>query len=174
MAQRRMFSAQIVTSDEFLEMPLSSQGLYFHLGMSADDDGFVTPRKILRMIGASEDDFKLLVYKKFVIPFENGVIVITRWKQNNYLRNDRYTPSIYKSERDRLSCIQGVYHLDALGIPKVSHLDTQEGSKEVRKEEKQIFSKKNENTLSPKHISRQLQQTRSALEHKGILKPHSH
>ena len=173
MAQRRMFSAQIVTSDEFLEMPLSSQGLYFHLGMSADDDGFVTPRKILRMIGASEDDFKLLVYKKFVIPFENGVIVITHWKQNNYLRNDRYTPSIYKTERDRLSCIQGVYHLDAVGIPEVSQLDTQEGRKGVRKEEKSISFKKNEDTLSPRHIKRQLQQTRSALEQKGILRPHS-
>src|SRR5437773_10380944 len=66
MAQRRMFSSQIVTSDAFLEMPLTSQALYFHLGMSADDDGFVSPRKILRMTGAGEDDLKVLVAKHFV------------------------------------------------------------------------------------------------------------
>ena len=172
MAQRRMFSSQIVTSDEFLEMPLSSQGLYFHLGMSADDDGFVTPRKILRMVGASEDDFKLLVYKKFLIPFENGVIVITHWKQNNYLRNDRYTPSIYKPEFDRLTCIQGVYHLDALGIPDGNRLDTQY-RKERRKEGNQSSLKKNEDKLSPDHINAQLQKVRGSLESNGILKPRS-
>ena len=102
-------------------MPLTSQALYFHLGMSADDDGFVSPRKILRMTGAGEDDLKVLLAKNFVIPFETGVIVITHWKQNNYLRNDRYTPTIYKAERDRLSCIQSVYVLDTVGIPLVSH-----------------------------------------------------
>ena len=173
-----MFSSQIVSADLFLEMPISSQGLYFHLGMSADDDGFVTPRKILRMIGAAEDDLKLLVVKGFLIPFENGVIVITHWKQNNYLRNDRYTPSIYKLERDRLSCIQGVYQLEAVaasmdtvGIPNGNQLDTQEGRKGVRKEEKQISFKKNEDTLSPTHINGQLQRTRRTLEQKGLLKP---
>jgi len=92
-----MFSSQIVNSDDFLEMPLTSQALYFHLGMSADDDGFVSPRKVLRMTGAGEDDLKILLVKNFVIRFESGVIVITHWKQNNYLRNDRYTPTIYKS-----------------------------------------------------------------------------
>src|SRR5215470_9961135 len=125
MAQRRMFSSQIVTSDEFLEMPLTSQALYFHLGMSADDDGFVSPRKILRMTGAGEDDLKVLMSKRFVIPFQSGVIVITHWKQNNYLRNDRYTPTIYKDEMNRLSSIQGVYHLDTTGIPTVSSSATQ-------------------------------------------------
>lgn len=127
-----MFSSQIVTSDEFLEMPLTSQALYFHLGMSADDDGFVSPRKILRMTGAGEDDLKVLMSKRFVIPFNSGVIVITHWKQNNYLRNDRYTPTIYKDEMSRLSTIQGVYHLDTVGIPAVASLATQEGRKEDR------------------------------------------
>ena len=74
-------------------MPLTSQALYFHLGMSADDDGFVSPRKILRMTGAGDDDLKILLTKNFVIRFETGVIVITHWKQNNYLRNDRYLRS---------------------------------------------------------------------------------
>ena len=128
-----MFSAQIVTADEFLEMPLTSQALYFHLGMSADDDGFVSPRKILRMTGAGEDDLKVLMSKRFVIPFNSGVIVITHWKQNNYLRNDRYTPTIYKNEMNLLSTVQGVYHLDTVGIPTVSILATQEGREEGRK-----------------------------------------
>src|SRR5258706_13833488 len=101
MAQRRMFSSQIVTADSFLEMPLTSQALYFHLGMSADDDGFVSPKKILRMTGAGDDDLKVYIAKGFVIPFNSGVIVITHWKQNNYLRNDRYTPSIYKDEMNQ-------------------------------------------------------------------------
>src|ERR1700704_2669767 len=135
MAQRRMFSSQIVNSDDFLEMPLTSQALYFHLGMSADDDGFVSPRKVLRMTGAGQDDLKVLIAKNFVIPFESGVIVITHWKQNNYLRNDRYTPTIYKAERERLSCIQSVYALDTVGIPTVYHLATEVGSKGDSKRE---------------------------------------
>src|SRR5215475_6070527 len=132
MAQRRMFSAQIVTTDAFLEMPLTSQALYFHLGMTADDDGFVSPRKVLRMTGAGEDDLKVLLSKGFVIPFQSGVIVITHWKQNNYIQADRYTPTIYKDERATLSCIQNVYILDTARIQPGRALDTQEGRKEVR------------------------------------------
>src|SRR5258706_6405809 len=135
MAQRRMFSSQIVTADAFLEMPLTSQALYFHLGMSADDDGFVSPKKILRMTGAGEDDLKVLVAKRFVIPFNSGVIVITHWKQNNYLRNDRYTPTIYTNESSLLSSSQGVYHLDTVGIPVVARLATQVGRKEGREKD---------------------------------------
>src|SRR5215470_2868364 len=150
MAQRRMFSSQIVTSDLFLEMPLTSQALYFHLGMSADDDGFVSPRKILRMTGAGEDDLKVLVAKQFVIPFNSGVIVITHWRQNNYLRNDRYTPTIYKDEMNRLSAIQGVYHLDTTGIPAVARLATQEGREEGSKRENDFA--KNKDQLSPVRI----------------------
>src|SRR3979409_2346198 len=127
MAKRRMFSSQIVSSDEFLEMPLTSQALYFHLGMSADDDGFVSPRKILRMTGAGEDDLKVPLVKGFVIPFQSGVIVITHWKQNNYLQADRYTPTIYKDERATLSCIQNVYRLDTERIHQGHSLDTQVG-----------------------------------------------
>lgn len=145
-----MFSSQIVTSDAFLEMPLTSQALYFHLGMSADDDGFVSPKKILRMTGAGDDDLKVLMAKGFVIPFNSGVIVITHWKQNNYLRNDRYTPTIYKDEMSRLSTMQGVYHLDTVGIPAVARLETQEGRKEGREKERR--SGKNEDHISPKRL----------------------
>src|SRR5438477_9850520 len=147
MAQRRMFSAQIVNADAFLDMPISSQALYFHLGMSADDDGFVSPRKVLRMIGAGEDDLKVLLSKGFVIPFESGVIVITHWKQNNNIQGDRYTPSIYRGERARLSCIQNVYELDTPRIQAGHTVDTQVGRKEGSEREQSLY--KNETQLSP-------------------------
>ena len=89
MAERRMFAKTIIDSDAFLEMPLSSQALYFHLSMRADDDGFINnPKKIQRVIGASEDDLKLLVAKSFIIPFESGIVVIKHWKIHNYIQSD--------------------------------------------------------------------------------------
>ena len=104
MAKRRMFSQQITESDSFLDMPLSAQALYFHLGMSADDDGFVNnPKRIQRVIGANDDDLKLLIAKRFVIAFDSGVVVIKHWKINNFIRNDRYTPTVYVEEMAQLS-----------------------------------------------------------------------
>ncbi len=102
MAQRRLFSPDIVGSDAFLEMPISSQALYFHLGMYADDDGFVNPKKIMRMIGVGEDDLKVLVGKRFVLPFETGVVVIKHWLIHNTIRMDRYKPTRYVEEKARL------------------------------------------------------------------------
>ena len=99
MAERRMFTQKIVGSDAFLDMPLTTQALYFHLNMRADDDGFVNnPKKIQRMIGASEDDLKLLVAKRFILAFENGVIVIKHWRMHNLLRKDRYNPTQYQDQ----------------------------------------------------------------------------
>ena len=84
-----MFSKTIVDSDAFLDMPLSTQALYFHLSMRADDDGFLNnTKRIQRLIGATDDDLKLLVMKRFVIPFEDGVVVIKHWRMNNYIRTD--------------------------------------------------------------------------------------
>ena len=94
MAERRMFSKSIIDSDIFLDMPLSTQCLYFHLSMRADDDGFVNKTKrIMRMIGSSDDDLRILFAKKFVLPFESGLVVITHWKIHNYIQKDRYHPS---------------------------------------------------------------------------------
>lgn len=107
-----MFSSDIVHQDTFLDMPTDSQLLYFHLGMHADDEGFVSPKRVMRMVGASDDSIKILVAKGFVIPFESGVVVITHWKQNNYLQKDRFTASIYDKERGQLDCIHNVYKLD--------------------------------------------------------------
>lgn len=99
MAERRMFTQKIVDSDFFLDLPLSSQCLYFHLNMRADDDGFINnPKRIQRMIGASEDDLKLLLAKRFVLGFDSGVIVIKHWRMHNLLRKDRYNPTQYQEE----------------------------------------------------------------------------
>ena len=100
MAERRMFAKCITESDAFLDMPLSTQALYFHLGMVADDDGFVSsPKKITRSISASEDDLKLLIAKRFILAFESGVVVIKHWKMNNYIPKDRYKPTVYTEEK---------------------------------------------------------------------------
>lgn len=99
MAERRMFTKKITESDAFLDMPLSAQCLYFHLNMSADDDGFVNaPKKIQRLIGASDDDLKLLIAKSFVLVFETGVLVIKHWRMHNTIRQDRYHPTDYQEE----------------------------------------------------------------------------
>lgn len=99
-----MFTTKIIDSDAFLDMPLSTQCLYFHLNMRADDDGFVNnPKKIQRMIGASEDDLKLLLAKRFVLGFESGVIVIKHWRMHNCLRKDRIHPTQYQEELRQLA-----------------------------------------------------------------------
>lgn len=128
MARKRMFDLQIVDTDLFLEMPQSTQNLYFHLGMRADDDGFVgNPKRIIRTIGANEDDLKILFSKQFIIPFESGIVVIRHWKLNNYLRKDRYIETIYKEEKRMLNEDEnGVYNLNTnLGIPNANQRYTQ-------------------------------------------------
>ena len=103
MAERRMFAKTIIDSDAFLEMPTTSQLLYFHLSMRADDDGFVNkPKSLMRMVGCKDDDLKLLFVKKFLIPFESGVVVIKHWKIHNYIRKDTYTETKYKEEKATL------------------------------------------------------------------------
>lgn len=99
---RRLFSSIIVESDAFLDMPLSTQALYFHLCMNADDDGFVNPKKIMRLIGATDDELKILLTKRFVLSFENGVIVIKHWLIHNSIRKDRYNETQYVDEKKNL------------------------------------------------------------------------
>ena len=103
MAERRMMAKSIIKSDTFLDMPATTQNLYFHMLLDADDDGFINaPKSIMRMIGAKDDDMKVLSAKQFVIPFESGVVVIKDWKIHNYIQNDRYKPSTLP-ERDLLN-----------------------------------------------------------------------
>lgn len=125
MAEKRMFSKKIIDTDWFMDMPASSQNLYFHLSMRADDDGFVaSPKRIVKLIGASEDDYKLLIAKKFIIVFETGVCVIKDWRINNYLRNDRYTETIYKDEKAQLTICEDESYKVGIpdGIPQVSSI----------------------------------------------------
>ena len=128
MAERRMFAKTIIDSDAFIDMPLSTQALYFHLSMRADDDGFINnSKKIQRMIGASDDDLKLLFVKNFVIPFETGVVVIKHWKIHNYIRNDRYKETVYLEEKSLLETKQnnGYTLKNDVGIPNGYQMDTQ-------------------------------------------------
>jgi hypothetical protein len=95
-----MFAKTIIDSDAFLEMPMTAQLLYFHLSMRGDDDGFINkPKAIMRLCGAKDDDLKILFAKKFVIPFDSGVVVIKHWKIHNYIRKDTYTETKYKEEK---------------------------------------------------------------------------
>ncbi|WP_195484509.1 hypothetical protein [Flavonifractor plautii] len=128
MAERRMFAKTIIDSDAFLDMPLSTQALYFHLSMRADDEGFVNnPKKIQRMTGASDDDVKLLIAKRFVIPFESGVCVIKHWLIHNYIQKDRFKPTVYKDERASLVVKQNKSYslVDTDCIQDVSSMETQ-------------------------------------------------
>lgn len=100
MAEKRMFAKTIIDSDAFLEMPVTSQLLYFHLSMRADDEGFINkPKAVMKMVGANGDDLKILFMKKFVIPFDSGVVVIKHWRINNYIRKDMFHETTYKEER---------------------------------------------------------------------------
>lgn len=120
MAERRMFAKTIIDSDAFLDMPMSARLLYYDLGMRADDDGFINaPKKIMRTIGATTDDMNILIARKFVIPFDSGVVVIKAWRINNYLRSDRYKETNYLEEKGMLDVEQtGMYTMkDDCGIP---------------------------------------------------------
>lgn len=132
MAKKRMFSLQIVDTDAFLDMPLSSQALYFHLSMRADDDGFVnSPKKIMKTIGCQEDDLKILLTKRFILGFDNGIVVIKHWRINNILRGDRYSETVYINEKKSLiikengSYTENIKQLATNGIPNGNHLAPQ-------------------------------------------------
>ena len=132
MARKRMFSLLVVDTDEFLDMPSSTQSLYYHLGMRADDDGFVSsPKRIVKLVNCSDDDLKLLIAKGFIIPFDSGIIAIKHWKLNNDLKKDRYTPTIYLNEKSTLRVNKNrVYsivgnNLETKWIQNGNKLDTQ-------------------------------------------------
>ena len=128
MAERRMFAKSVIDSDLFLEMPATTQMLYFHLAMRADDDGFVgNPKRIMRMVGASEDDLRVLIGKQFVVGFETGVIVIRHWKLHNYIQKDRYHETVHRAEKAKLAMdSSGAYMaVDTKCIQDVSSLDTE-------------------------------------------------
>lgn len=131
-----MFAKTIIDTDAFMNMPASTQCLYFHLAMRADDDGFVgNPKSIMSMIGFGEDDLRVLLMRDYILPFDSGVIVIKHWKIHNYIQSDRYKSTIYQAEKKQLEYIknvgyirseQDVYKLDTDCIQNVSKVDTQD------------------------------------------------
>lgn len=160
MANRRMFSADVVCTDKFLEMPASSQALYLQLGMKADDDGFVSaPKQITRMTNASEDDFRILISKGYIIPFDSGVIVIKEWRVNNYLRKDRYTETRHLKEKSALEIVNDVYvisgklnSVSASGVP----YGIPDGNRSVSQVDTQVrIGKVNNNICSPEPDERE-------------------
>lgn len=149
MANRRMFSLDVVDTDIFLDLPISSQALYFHLGMRADDDGFVSsPKRVTAMIGANQDDLKLLIVKGFVIALEGGVVVIRHWKQNNYIQSDRHKDTVYQNQMAALTVNNGIYEVDTQCIQTVSKVDTQDS---IDKNSKGKGSKGKDNIKASKH-----------------------
>lgn len=129
MAERRMFAKTIIDSDAFLEMPMSARLLYYDLGMRADDDGFVnSPKKIMKICGVSNDDMNILILRKFIIPFDKGIVVIKHWKIHNYIRNDRYKPTVYTEEKAMLDLKpnDGYVLKNNNGIPNGYQMDTQD------------------------------------------------
>ena len=139
MAERRMFAKTIIDSDAFLDMSVTARLLYYDLSMRADDDGFVnSPKKIMRMIGASEDDLRMLAARKFIIPFENGVVVIKHWRIHNYIRKDRYNETTYSEQKELLELDEnGSYRLvddqrSTNGLPVVDQRLTQDRLGKVR------------------------------------------
>lgn len=156
MAEKRMFAKTIIDSDAFLDMSLSTQALYFHLSMRADDDGFVNnPRKIQRMIGAGDDELKMLIAKKFIIPFESGVCVIKHWRIHNYIQNDRYKETVYKDEKAHLILKENkaYKYVDTPCIQTVSKVETQIRLDKTREDKNRL----EENRLEEnKDICRQL------------------
>lgn len=148
MGERRMFTRKITESDAFLDMPSSTQMLYFHLAMNADDDGFVNnPKKIQKMCGAADDDFKLLIAKSFVILFDSGIAVIKHWKMHNYIQSDRYKPSDYVEEKSMLGIKKNkAYTLDE------SKMEIRCIPDSVKKEKKRKESKKNEEDIEERKL----------------------
>jgi len=152
-----MFSLKIIDTDMFLDMPISARLLYYDLSMRADDDGFVgSPKKIQRMIGCSDDDMKLLIAKKFIIPFDTGVCVIRHWRIHNYIQPDRYTPTIYRYEKSMILQDENKsYDLsDTRCIQNVSNLDTQVRLGKVRLELGKDSVGKEKKSNTPTHHSK--------------------
>ena len=124
MASKRMINLKLIDTDLFLEMPVSARLLYYEYCMRADDDGFVdAPLKIIKMIGVSNDDYKILVTKQFIIPFETRVCVVKHWLLHNTIRGDRYHPTIHIYERNMLEINNKTYDLKGT-IKNGNHLAT--------------------------------------------------
>lgn len=194
MAKKRMFSLLVIDTDTFLDMPLSAQALYFHLCMRADDDGFIgNPKRIMRLINASEDDLKILLAKGFVIKFDEvGVLVVKHWRIHNTIQSDRYTRTIYSDELNRLcindnksyALMDGGNNLETkrkqivstdIGIDKGLEEDQEEDSdleqEELRRVDKGEINKCSESSLTPSQKGQITKQAKTLFDHLWSLYP---
>ena len=161
--QKRMFAKTIVLSDAFLDMPMSARCLYFTFGMLADDDGFVSsPKGIMRQCGASNDDLNILLAKRYILAFDSGIIVIKHWRINNYLRQDRYTPTSYVEEKETLTLDAKGAYIEAaqsesgipVGIPPgIPRIDKDREEKN-REGQDRLDQEREEGTLSDESVCR--------------------
>lgn len=200
MAERRMFAKTIIGSDAFLDMPQSTQALYFHLSMRADDDGFVnSPKSIMRLVGCKDDDLRILCSKKFIIPFDSGIVVIKHWKIHNYIAKDRYTETKYKKERDSLSIDENGSYTNCIQIVDESETQGRLGKDRIGKDKEEsgasaptpvdsnkvqfgefrrVFLKQEEydklSKIYPDHIAKQITALDSYLENHPQKKYKSH
>lgn len=131
MARKRMFDSEVINQDSFFDLPMEAKALYFLLGMEADDEGFVSPRKVLRLYGGTDDSIRLLAVKNFIIPFESGVIVITDWQNNNWLDKRRVKPTIYQDEKNQLLLNEGTGKYE---LANPSHINCLANAKQMLRE----------------------------------------
>ena len=155
MAERRMFSKTIIDSDSFLDMPVTARLLYYDLAMRADDDGFVnSPKKIMRMVGASQDDLSILTLRKFIIPFDSGVVVVRHWRIHNYIRQDTYHETPYLDEKRQLSVDENKAYILSVNVPST---DSQRAvyvpSTQVRKDKVSIGKDRENKADKPPTLS---------------------
>ena len=180
MAEKRMFAKTIIDSDAFLDMPLSTQALYFHLSMRADDDGFINnPKKVQRMIGCSDDDLRILIAKNFIIPFESGIVVIKHWRIHNYIRSDRYKSTIYQNEMSMLTSEENKEYVLGIpsDIPSDNQMDTQYRLDENRLDKSSVDNKSSKEDYnshleddSSKNVYPEIVELWNTLEPYGIKK----
>lgn len=165
MANRRMVNIRVIDSDKFLELPLSSQALYFHLLMRADDDGFINnPKRIQRMIGSSEDDFKLLLAKQYIISFDSGVIVIKHWKMHNYIKKDRYQETECRIEKSMLYEENKTYTLEKPPCIQDGDILEPERNHRLGKVSLELDKGSIDNNILPEQAGQQSQEQQQILE----------
>ena len=134
MAEKRMFSRELVESDDFLDLPLSAQALYIHICMEADDDGFVNnANRIRRVVGATQEDYQTLFDRGYLIQMSNGLVVVAHWRICNTIRKDRRKPTVYQSEYKKLKICDNVYTLDSKGEKQAQPVTSIPQEKTVRK-----------------------------------------
>lgn len=166
MAERRMFAKTIIDSDAFIDMPISARLLYYDLSMRADDDGFVNaPKKIMKFVGASNDDMNILIARKFVIAFDNGVVVIKHWRIHNYIRKDTYNETPYLEQKALLELDEkNAYRL----IQEPSQLPVDETLTQVRLGKVSIGNIKENNTKEKKFSRPRLEELQAYIDEKGL------